>query len=319
MIVVIAEHHDGRLSRTTGESIVAASHIDADITAVLVGADTARAAAELSEFALTEVVRLEHDSLKLYAPDTTVAALATFLQTLPASHVIFPHSYQTRDYAPRLAAKLDRSLLTDCTSVVRSGDTWLFGRPMFHGRISADVVFDGPGPHFASFQIGAYRAADAARGPIAAPVRIVAVQIEASDRRQVPGVPFREARQEVDLTAAERIVAVGRGIKEPSYLAVVQQLATALGAEVGASRPVCDSAWLPMDRQIGSSGQTVAPKLYVAIGISGAVQHIVGMKGARTVVAVNKDADAPIFEVADYGIVGDLFDVVPALIAALES
>ena len=119
------------------------------------------------------------------------------------------------------------------------------------------------------------------------------------------------------MTQAERIVAVGRGIKGQEHLPVVQKLAQALGAEVAASRPICDTGWLPMDRQVGSSGQTVAPKLYLAIGISGAIQHLVGMKGARTIVAVNKDPDAPIFEVADYGIVGDLFEVVPALTAAL--
>jgi electron transfer flavoprotein alpha subunit len=149
-------------------------------------------------------------------------------------------------------------------------------------------------------------------------VRTVAAKVDASAIRQRPEAPFKESKQAVDLSQAERIVAIGRGIKGQEHVALAQKLASALGAEVAASRPICDAGWLPMDRQIGSSGQTVAPKLYLALGISGAIQHVVGMKGARTIVAINKDAEAPIFEVADYGIVGDLFEVVPAMIAELE-
>jgi electron transfer flavoprotein alpha subunit len=145
------------------------------------------------------------------------------------------------------------------------------------------------------------------------------VKIDPSTIRQKPEAPFQEAKQAVDLSQAERIVSVGRGIKGPEHLPLAQQLAQALHAEIAASRPICDAGWLPMERQVGSSGQTVAPKLYLALGISGAIQHLVGMKGASTIVAINKDPDAPIFEVADYGIVGDLFEIVPALLEALKS
>ena len=144
------------------------------------------------------------------------------------------------------------------------------------------------------------------------------VAVEIGDVRMVPEAPFQEAKQAVDLSQADRIVAIGRGIKAQENMAIVEKLAKALGAEVAASRPICDNGWLPMERQIGSSGQTVAPKLYLALGISGAIQHLVGMKGAHTIVAINKDPDAPIFEVADYGIVGDLFEIVPAIVAALK-
>jgi len=189
-------------------------------------------------------------------------------------------------------------------------------RPMFQGKLQADVSIDGP--HLATFQIGAVRADSLKTGASPAPVRQASIAIEASKIRQKPEAPFKEARQAVDLSQAERIVAVGRGIKGQEHLTLAQQLAQAMGAELAASRPICDAGWLPMDRQIGSSGQTVAPKLYVALGISGAIQHLVGMKGARTIVAINKDPEAPIFEIADYGIAGDLFEVVPAMIAELQ-
>ena len=149
-------------------------------------------------------------------------------------------------------------------------------------------------------------------------MRKASITIDAAKIRQKPEAPFKEAKQAVDLSQAERIVSVGRGIKSQEHLQLAQQLAQAMGAEIAASRPICDAGWLPMDRQIGSSGQTVAPRLYVALGISGAIQHLVGMKGARTIVAINKDPEAPIFEIADYGIAGDLFEVVPAMIAELN-
>jgi electron transfer flavoprotein alpha subunit len=219
---------------------------------------------------------------------------------------------------PKLAARLDRALVTDVTAVKQVGGQTAFSRPMFQGKLAADVVPEGSMPHLVTFQIGAFRADQVAKGAAPASIEAITVQIDAAAIREKPEAPFQEARQAVDLTQAERIVAVGRGIKEQEHLSVAQKLADVLGAELAASRPICDAGWLPMERQVGSSGQTVAPKLYVALGISGAIQHVVGMKGARTIVAINKDADAPIFEVADYGIAGDLFEIVPALIAELQ-
>src|SRR5581483_7850655 len=169
---------------------------------------------------------------------------------------------------------------------------------------------------FASLQAGAWRADTLERGT--ASVEVFTPVLKTEQIRQKPEAPFRESERAVDLTAAEIIVSVGRGIKEQSNLPVVEDLAKAFGAQLAASRPICDAGWLPMERQVGSSGQTVAPKMYIAVGISGAIQHLVGMKGARVVVAINKDPNAPIFEVADYGIVGDLFQVVPELIDAVQ-
>ena len=257
-------------------------------------------------------------ALASYTADGHVLALAALIGQESPDLVFFPHTYQTRDFAPALAARLGRPLVADVTSFKSQDGALVFTRPVFQGKLTADVVATGPAPHLVTFQIGSFRADAVKKGASAAPVRVAAIDIDASQIRQKPEAPFKEAKQAVDLSQAERIVAVGRGIKGQEHLALAQQLAQAMGAEIAASRPICDSGWLPMDRQIGSSGQTVAPKLYVALGISGAIQHLVGMKGSRTIVAINKDAEAPIFEIADYGIVGDLFEVVPAMIAELQ-
>jgi electron transfer flavoprotein alpha subunit len=319
MQLVIAEQKDGALNRASWEAIAAAQAMGGPVKVAVCGASVGRVAGEIAAADVTEVIALEHAALEPYTPDGFVQALAALVAAESPSHVIFPHTYQTRDFAPALAARLDRALVTDCVAVKAGGGTFTFTRQMFQGKVAADVVLDGEAPHLVTFQIGAFRADAAKKGGAASPVRSVAASVDAARIRQKPEAPFREAKQAVDLTQAERIVSVGRGIKGQEHIAIVQQLAEALGAEVAASRPICDAGWLPMERQIGSSGQTVAPKLYLALGISGAIQHVVGMKGARTIVAVNKDAEAPIFEVADYGIVGDLFEVVPAMIAALKA
>lgn len=318
MTLVIAEQRGGALNPATWETLAAAQQMNAPVAVAVVGARVQNLATELAAAEVAEVLAVEHEALEPYTPDGFVAALAQVVGTTEPERVLFPHTYQTRDYAPALAARLGRVLVPDCIGSKDRDGQRVFVRPMFQGKFVADVLPEGPAPHFASFQIGAYRADACVRGAASATVREVAVQLDAGAIRQRPEAPFQEAKQAVDLTQAERIVAVGRGIKSQEHLPLAQDLARALDAELAASRPICDSGWLPMDRQIGSSGQTVAPKLYLAVGISGAIQHLVGMKGARTIVAVNKDADAPIFEVADYGIVGDLFEVVPAIVAALD-
>jgi electron transfer flavoprotein alpha subunit len=266
---------------------------------------------------VSEVLVAEHPALDPYTPDAYAAACRALIESTSPTFVLLPHTYQTRDFAPLLAARLRKPLLTDVTGIVGTGADATFTRPMFQGKLAAQVKPQGGPPALVTMQIGALRADAALKGGSAA-VRKVDVQIDSSSIRQKPEAPFREAKQAVDLAQAERIVAVGRGIKSQDNISLAEKLAKAMDAEVAASRPICDNGWLPMERQIGSSGQTVAPKLYVALGISGAIQHLVGMKGARTIVAINKDAEAPIFEVADYGIVGDLFEIAPALIAELE-
>jgi electron transfer flavoprotein alpha subunit len=318
MVLVVAEQREGRLNRATWETIAAAQQAGGPVTIAVLGADASVAGAEVAAAEAAEVVLLESPALAEYTADGYVAALASLIGRETPSLVFLPHTYQTRDFAPALAARLGRTLITDVIGVRSQDGGLVFVRPVFQGKLNADVQPAGPGPHLATFQIGAYRADAAARGAAPARVRKADVTVDAGAIRQKPEPPFKEAKQAVDLSQAERIVSIGRGIKGQEHLKIAEDLAQAMGAEIAASRPICDAGWLPMDRQIGSSGQTVAPKLYVALGISGAIQHLVGMKGSRTIVAINKDAEAPIFEVADYGIVGDLFEIVPAMIAELK-
>jgi electron transfer flavoprotein alpha subunit len=322
MILVIAEQTRGKLNRATWETVAAAQQLAGGqpIAIVVPGSRVDGVARELAAAQVQEIVTIDHPALASYTPDGHAAALQQVITRMSPSIVLLPHTYQSRDFAPKLAAGMQRALITDVTAIksVRDGEQ-AFVRPMFQGKLTADVVPQGPGPHFVTIQIGAFRADQADRGSSAAPVRAVDVTLDAAAIRQKPEEPFQQAKQSVDLSQAERIVAVGRGIKGQEHLPLARRLAEALGAELGASRPICDAGWLPMERQVGSSGQTVAPKVYVALGISGAIQHLVGMKGSNVIVAINKDPDAPIFEIADYGIVGDLFEIVPALIDALKS
>jgi electron transfer flavoprotein alpha subunit len=318
MILVVAEQREGKLNRASWEAIAAAQAAGGPVTVTVLGSGVDAVAAELAAAEAQEVVAVDAPALADYTADGYVTALAALIGQLNPARVFFAHTYQTRDFAPALAARLGRSLITDVTAIRDENGTAVYVRPVFQGKLTADLAAEGPAPHLVTIQIGAYRADAVKRGAAAAPVRKADITVDAGAIRQKPEAPFKEAKQAVDLTQAERIVAVGRGIKGQEHLKIAEDLAKALGAEIAASRPICDAGWLPMDRQIGSSGQTVAPKLYVALGISGAIQHLVGMKGSRTIVAINKDPEAPIFEIADYGIAGDLFEVVPAMIAELS-
>jgi electron transfer flavoprotein alpha subunit len=323
-ILAVMEQRGGAWNRMSFETLAAAQQLAKELnttaSAAVVGDAVDGLAAELAAKQLEKVYAVEHALLKDYTPDAYSIALRQLIEHAKPSVVIFPHSYQVRDFLPKLAASLGKVAVSDVISHrVENGEVVLV-RQLFQGKINADVRFAGVGldnaPHFASLQAGAYRADRVTEG--SAPVEKFAPRIQAADIRTRPLELFRESQRAVDLSAAAIIVSVGRGIKEADNIALVQKLADALGAELAASRPICDAGWLPMERQVGSSGQTVAPKMYMAIGISGAIQHLVGMKGSRTVVAINKDPNAPIFEVADYGIVGDLFQIVPELIEAVN-
>ncbi|PYP92174.1 MAG: electron transfer flavoprotein subunit alpha/FixB family protein [Candidatus Angelobacter sp. Gp1-AA117] len=316
-ILVVVEQREGKLNRVSWETVAAAQAIAAEtgwtVEAAVFGSGISSIAGEVAGKRVAKVYALESPRLAEYTPDGVVAALKQFIEQKKPALVLMPHTYQVRDFAPQLTTALGRTLISDAIAFRKEGDKLLFTRQMFQGKFAADVSFACEPPHFATFQAGAFRGDKAEAGASAAPVETVNVDIPESAVRTKPEAPFKEAKQAVDLTQAEIIVSVGRGIKEQKHIELAKQLAEALGGEIAASRPICDSGWLPMDRQIGSSGQTVAPKLYLAVGISGAIQHIVGMKGSRSIIAINKDAEAPIFEIADYGVVGNLFDIVPAL------
>jgi electron transfer flavoprotein alpha subunit len=322
-ILVITEQRDGKWNPVSSETLVAAQQIAAAqatsrVAAVVIGKGVRGLAEEAAANQLAEVLLLEHDLLEKYTPDGYAVALKQVVTQTQPDLVLLPHTYQVRDYAPKLAASLGKGMIADCVGYRAEKERVVFVRQMFQGKTAADVSFAGAPPWFVSFQAGAFRGDQVARGTAAAPITATKVELQAEQIRTKPLELFREAKQAVDLTQAPILVAIGRGIKAPENIPLAEKLAKLMGGELAASRPICDEGWLPMDRQIGSSGQTVAPKLYLALGISGAIQHVVGMKGSRTIVAINKDQNAPIFEVADYGIVGDIFEMIPALTEVLE-
>ncbi|HWY44918.1 MAG TPA: electron transfer flavoprotein subunit alpha/FixB family protein [Candidatus Sulfotelmatobacter sp.] len=322
-ILVVAEHRQGKWNNASFETLAAAQQIagatSSNVSAVVLGRGVSAFAEELAGKAVVEVLAVEHELLAEYTPDGYCIALKQVIEAAKPDLVLFPHTYQVRDFAPKLAAMLGKGMIGDCVGYRSEGGKLVFVRQMFQGKTVADVTFLGDGPWFASFQAGAFRAdLVQAHASGKAPVNAASVQLTATQIRTKPLELFKEAKSAVDLTQAPLIVAIGRGIKAPENIPQAEAVARAMGAEIAASRPICDEGWLPMERQIGSSGQTVAPKLYLALGISGAIQHVVGMKGARTIVAINKDQNAPIFEIADYGVVGDIFEIMPALTEELQ-
>ncbi len=312
---------DGRAewNRMSFETLAAAQQMAAELKttaiAAVAGHGVEALVGELAGRKLKAVYAVEHELLRQYTADGFSKALRQLIERVAPRFVLFPHTYQVRDFLPKLAASMGRVAVSDAVSHRIEGGQVVLVRQLYQGKVCVDMRFAGEAPHFASLQAGAYRADRAEEGE--APVKTFAPKLAAGDIRTRPLPMFRESERNVDLTAAEIVVSVGRGIKDAENIPLVEKLARALGAELAASRPICDAGWMPIARQVGSSGQTVAPKLYVAVGISGAIQHLVGMKGSRTVVAINKDPNAPIFEVADYGVVGDLFEVVPELTAAI--
>ena len=321
-ILVVVEQREGKLNRVSWETLAAAQAISAEtgwnLEAAVAGNGVGQIANEIAGKKLAKVYDLESSALNPYTPDSFSAALKQFLTSNQPRLVLMPHTYQVRDFIPKLTTAMGRTVISDCIGYRKDGEKLLFTRQMFQGKFAADVSFNCDAPWFVTFQNGSFRGDKVENGASAAPVETVNIEIPSGAVRNKPREVFKEAKQAVDLTQAEIIVSVGRGIKEQKNIELAKQLAEALGGEIAASRPICDSGWLPMDRQIGSSGQTVAPKLYLALGISGAIQHIVGMKGARSVVAINKDHEAPIFEIADVAVVGNLFDIVPPLIEEVK-
>jgi electron transfer flavoprotein alpha subunit len=318
-VLVILEQRNGSWNKMSFEALAAGQQLAATLgtscSAVVIGSGVAALGDELATKQLAQAYAVEHALLGSYTADGYVIALEQVIKQTAPDFVLFPHTYQVRDFAPALATRFRQVLISDVVAVHAEGDKPVFVRQLLQGKLNADYRQTASGPCFLSVQAGTFRA-DAVVSGIAT-VETIAPQLEASQIRNKPGEPFRESANTVDLSVAPVIVSVGRGIGEQDNIPIIEELAQALGAEMAASRPICDNGWLPMERQVGSSGQTVSPKLYLAVGISGAIQHLVGMKGSKAVIAINKDENAPIFEVADYGVVGDLFEIVPALTKAV--
>ncbi|HTU49699.1 MAG TPA: electron transfer flavoprotein subunit alpha/FixB family protein [Acidobacteriaceae bacterium] len=320
-ILVVVEQQQSKLNRVSLETIAAAQAIGREtgwqVEIAVLGNDIAAIAEELAGTKAAKVYAIECPQLGAYSSDGYVHVLKEFLASRQPKLVLMPHTYQVRDFVPRLALALGKTVIPDAIGYKYENGKLLFTRQMFQGKFAADVSFSDPGPLWmATFQNAAFRGDMAQAGT--APIETLHVTVPEGVIRVQPGEIFKEARQTVDLSQAETIVAVGRGIKEQKNLAIAEELAKLLGGDIAASRPICDAGWLPLDRQVGSSGQTIAPKLYIALGISGAIQHIVGMKGSRTIIAINKDSEAPIFEIADIGVVANLFDIVPPLMEEIK-
>lgn len=317
-VLVVLEQRGGTWNRMSFEALAAgqkvAQVLGGTVGAAVLGSGVESLAKDAATYSIEKVFALDSPALGEYTPDAYTAALEHLIKSSKPQVVVFPHTYQVRDYAPKLATRLGTVLVSDVVDL-KTEDGLALVRQLFQGKLHADVRVSGDS-QLVSVQAGVFRAAERTNSEAA--VENVPIAIDSAQIRSKPEAPFRESQRSVDLTAADLIVSVGRGIKEKDNLPVVEALANALGAEIAASRPICDNGWLPMERQVGSSGQTVSPKLYLAVGISGAIQHLVGMKGSKTVVAINKDENAPIFETADYGVVGDLFEIVPALVEEIK-
>jgi electron transfer flavoprotein alpha subunit len=317
-ILVFIEHKNCVLNKVSLEAIAAAQAIGKDlglkVSAVIPCDKDCSLANDIAQYNLEKVIVAKNAKLNIYTPDAYADAFEEVIKKENPQYVVMSHSYQVRDFAPKVAARLGKEVVGDCIRYKADGGKLTLVRRIFLGKLDADVTIGGDAPYFVTFQSGAFRGDNAEKGSAATET----VEVNVGDVRMVAEEPFQEAKASIDLTKSGIIVAVGRGIKSQENIAIAQQLADALGADLAASRPICDAEWLPIDRQIGSSGQTVAPKVYIALGISGAIQHIVGMKNAGTIIAINKDGEAPIFDIADYGIVGDLFEAIPVLVEEIK-
>lgn len=318
---VVFPLREGTAPRISWEAVAAgqklAGTLGTKAEVVVLGSGVGPAASEAAKLDLAAVHVIDHESLRTYTPGAWIGALAPAIRAAAPDYVVFPHTYQTVDYMPRLAQTVGAGLLPEVTGLEQEGGGLLWTRPVMGGKMQSRVRVKGEGTVLVSVQSGAFPADGVSQGE--APVQPLAADLSGvQPDREVLG--YEEVGgDQVDLTKADVIVAVGRGVGGADKMGPVEDLAKALGAEIAASRPVIDNGWLPRDRQIGSSGQTVAPKLYIAAGISGAIQHLVGMKASSVIVAINKDPGAPIFTVADYGIVGDLHEVLPALTEAVRA
>ena len=315
-LLVYIQQDQGNINSGSLESLKGAQEI-AEKSGGTVSALTFSSGAgnKLTGYDLSEILVIDNPQLETYNPLYYVKAMEDVFGAESPDILVFAHSYEARDWVPRLSARLNIPFVSDCTSFKIDSKLTLV-RSVYQGKFNSDISVNSE-KFILSFQSGSFRVDTLETG--SASIRKVSVDLSSMDDSIQPGEKFQETEKSVDLSQAETIVSIGRGIGKEENLSMVRDLAEAMSGEVASSRPVVDSGWLEPYHQVGSSGQTVAPKLYLALGISGAIQHVVGMKGSKNIVVINKDANAPIFEIADYGVVGDLFEIVPKLITAIQN
>jgi len=320
-ILIVLEESNGQIHRMGLESIAAGQRLSDEMGltagALVLGGNADGLADQASKYQLGEVLKVNDALLESYSADGYSEAVKQIIDQENPTYVLFGHTYQVRDYVPRLSAKLNKPFLVDNIAIRVENGQPIFTKQMFNAKLSADVEANGSGPFLVSFQSAAFSMDDAAAG--SASIRESTVQLDTAMIRTKSEPPFQEEAGGVDLTSADIIVSIGRGIGKEENIPLAVELSKALGGELAASRPVVDSGWLPSAHQIGSSGQSVSPKLYLALGISGAIQHVVGMKGSKNIVTINKDPDAPIFEISDYGVVADILEIIPKLTEAIQA
>ena len=320
-ILIVLEESNGQIHRMGLESIAAGQRLSDEMGltagALVLGGNADGLADQASKYQLGEVLKVNDALLESYSADGYSEAVKQIIDQENPTYVLFGHTYQVRDYVPRLSAKLNKPFLVDNIAIRVENGQPIFTKQMFNAKLSADIEANGSGPFLVSFQSAAFSMDAAAAG--SASIRESTVQLDTAMIRTKSEPPFQEEAGGVDLTSADIIVSIGRGIGKEENIPLAVELSKALGGELAASRPVVDSGWLPSAHQIGSSGQSVSPKLYLALGISGAIQHVVGMKGSKNIVTINKDPDAPIFEISDYGVVGDILEIIPKLTEAIQA
>ena len=320
-ILVVLEGANGTIHRISKEALAAAQALGKDInqnvSVLAFGKDSDNLSKEASNFNVNEVILVEDDNLNSYSADAYAETIKQVVEKESPKYVIMGYSYLVRDFFPKVSARLQKPLITDVIGYKTDGGKTLFTKQVIHGKLTVDIESKVEGPVLVGFQSAAYSADNLENG--SAEVRTVAVTLDPAQLKTTSEEPFQEESGGIDLTAADKIISIGRGIGKEENMPMVKDLAVALKAEIGASRPIVDSGWLPNSHQVGSSGQSVTPNLYLALGISGAIQHVVGMKGSKNIVAINRDPDAPIFEVADYGVVGDILEIVPKLTEAVKN
>ncbi len=310
-ILVVLEDNRGSLHRMSKEAIAGAQKMGGSISALAIGPNGDALAEELSGVDLVEVITVSHDLVSSYNADGYSEVVKQVIESESPQTIVIGHSYQTRDFMPRVSAKLDIPFIPDIISM----DDGIV-KQVLNAKLNA-LVTTSADQVILSFQSATFSEEAMVTGSCL--TRSTEVNLDSSIVRSEAEDPFQEDAGDVDLESAELIVSIGRGIEKEENISMAFDLAKVLGAEISASRPVVDSDWVESFRQVGSSGQTVAPKLYFSLGISGAIQHVVGMKGSKNILAINKDPDAPIFEIADYAVVGDLLDIIPKLIEALQT